>query len=817
MRPRATLPATRRSWTWWATAPTPTTFEGSRTGVDLTATTSAKRFETGVDTDNNAADFTETVPSPGTIPDDPDPHTIAEIQGTGDASPLVGDFVITQGVVTARYPNGGYDGFYIQTGGNPDTAGASDALFVYAPDLPNTAWPAIGASVEVAGDVSEFNGTTEITLVGGAGPAALAAVTPLSVPWTQLDSDAEKESHEGELVAPQGDFTVTDSFDIDNFAEIGLAAGDKPLISPTDVADAQGTDDEAVAADNEARKITLDDGASINFREAANSDTPYPWLTPTNPVRVGADVTFTGPVVLEFRNSQWKFQPRRQVTGAGASTAAFENTRTAAPGQVGGDIRLATFNVLNYFPTTGVEFDAMPNTTCTFFRDRDGQLTTVNSCNPNGPRGAADPANLARQQAKIVRAINALDASVVSLEELENSVKFGKDRDYAIGVLVNALNADAGAGTWAFAPSPAPADMPAPAQEDVIRTGFIYKPADVELVGASKILIDETHFGNAREPLAQAFKPAGTSDANAFAVIVNHFKSKGSGANDGTGQGNANPDRIGQAEALSTFADSFATERGVEAVFLAGDFNAYTFEDPMQVLYADGYTNLESTIDPGEASYSFDGMSGSLDHVVANAAAKKMVTGVDIWNINAEEAVAYEYSRYNANETMLFDGTQPFKASDHNPEVVGLNLAGVGTEEIQVIGTNDFHGRILNAGPGVPKPCRGSGAVKQLRAPNANTVFAAAGDLIGASTFESFIQDDKPTIDALNEAGLDVSAVGNHEFDQGYDDLVNRVMAPYDAATNPLGGAEWQYIGANVKLKADGGDALDEHLDQGLR
>ena len=70
-----------------------------------------------------------------------------------------------------------------------------------------------------------------------------------------------------------------------------------------------------------------------------------------------------------------------------------------------------------------------------------------------------------------------------------------------------------------------------------------------------------------------------------------------------------------------------------------------------------------------------------------------------------------------------------------------------------------------------------AGAVKQLRGENPNTVFAAAGDLIGASTFESFIQDDKPTIDALNEAGLEVSAVGNHEFDQGYDDLVNRVMA----------------------------------------
>ena len=90
------------------------------------------------------------------------------------------------------------------------------------------------------------------------------------------------------------------------------------------------------------------------------------------------------------------------------------------------------------------------------------------------------------------------------------------------------------------------------------------------------------------------------------------------------------------------------------------------------------------------------------------------------------------------------------------------------TRTIQILGTNDFHGRLQNdataatAGAAVL-----AGAVKQLRAANPDTVFAAAGDLIGASTFESFIQKDKPTIDALNEAGLEVSAAGNHEFDQG--------------------------------------------------
>ncbi|WP_205710798.1 bifunctional UDP-sugar hydrolase/5'-nucleotidase [Isoptericola sp. BMS4] len=127
--------------------------------------------------------------------------------------------------------------------------------------------------------------------------------------------------------------------------------------------------------------------------------------------------------------------------------------------------------------------------------------------------------------------------------------------------------------------------------------------------------------------------------------------------------------------------------------------------------------------------------------------------------------------------------------------------------DVQILATNDFHGRIQasrsEAGAAVL-----AGAVQQLRDENPNTVFAAAGDLIGASTFESFIQHDRPTIAALNAAGLDVSAVGNHELDQGYDDLMNRVMEPYDAETNPYGGAEWQYVAANLKVKATGDDAV---------
>ncbi len=129
--------------------------------------------------------------------------------------------------------------------------------------------------------------------------------------------------------------------------------------------------------------------------------------------------------------------------------------------------------------------------------------------------------------------------------------------------------------------------------------------------------------------------------------------------------------------------------------------------------------------------------------------------------------------------------------------------------EVQILATNDFHGRLVDNPTGAEAGAAVlAGAVKQLRAANPNTVFAAAGDLIGASTFDSFIQHDKPTIDALNEAGLEVSAVGNHELDQGYDDLVNRVMAPYHATDNPYGGAEWEYIAANLKMRATGDDAV---------
>ena len=663
------------------------TFETAKT-AGTSNTTSVSR--TAPDSDDNAADFTVGAPDPENGDSTPPPGgpieaTIAEIQGTGDTSPLAGKDVVTEGVVTAAYPTGGFNGFYLQTGGSGGdgadaTPGASDAVYVFGSS--SAAQVSVGDSVQVEGTVTEFNGLTEI---GSPTVTDLATPLPAVLPHTgSVPAAADREEHEGELWTPTGDFTVTDTYSTNQYAEIGLAAGDHPLVQPTDVADAQ--DHAAIAAieaDNADRGVVLDDGASINFLPfggGANQDIPLPWLSKANPIRVGAAATFTGPVVLDWRNSTWKFQPTHQVTGSGADVATFENTRTenAAPGDVGGDIRLATFNVLNYFNTTGVAYDAAHPGACTYYDDRDGDHVTDRDCGATGPRGAAEDEDLQRQQDKIVAAINKLGASIVSLEEIENSVALGEsDRDDALASLVDALNAAAGAGTWAFVPSPAPEDLPPVAEQDVIRTAFIYRPAAVTPVGESEVLTDAPAFSNAREPLAQAFKAAGAPDGDAFAVVVNHFKSKGSGTPDPDGQGNANADRVAQAEALWPFAEQFAADRGTDKVFLTGDFNSYTQEDPLQVLYAHGYTNLASTTSPGEATYSFDGLSGSLDHVLANDAAAAMVTGVDVWQINAEESVAFEYSRYNYNATDFYEPNQ-FRASDHDPEVVGLDLPEVG-------------------------------------------------------------------------------------------------------------------------------------------
>jgi 5'-nucleotidase len=829
------------------TAPTTGSLVNNPLVVDLIGYGTSNTFETAAapaasvstslvrtkakDTDSNAADFTTATPTPQNVASDAEPTptptptseptgeptasptatptatptavptetpapaepvAISAIQGAGETSPLSGTTVTTRGVVTASYPTGGFKGYYIQTPGtggavNLDTHTSSDGLFIYSEAT--VAAATVGSYVEVTGPVSEFSGMTQITVSAGGLTVLDEAVTAPTPAAVTVPSDAAtRESLEGMLLAPAGALTVTDNYDTNYYGSIVLAPGTSAFQTPTAVTEPGSAEYTALVAANAAAAVTLDDGASINFNSTANKGIPLPYLSTTNPVRIGAAVTFTTPVIFDYRYNAWNFQPTTQLTAENAATvqpATFANTRTAAPEDVGGDATVASFNVLNYFSTTGDEL-----TGCTYYTDRTGNKVTVNSgCDA---RGAAEDEDLQRQQDKIVAAINALGADVVTLEEIENSAAFGKDRDEALATLTAALNAAAGDGTWTFVPSPA--DVPA--DEDVIRTAFIYKGAVVAPVGES-VILEDAAFSNARLPLAQAFELVNGGSDDEFLAIVNHFKSKGSGtgadADAGDGQGASNASRVNQANALVAFADGLKADTGIERVLLTGDFNAYLKEDPIDVLLAAGYVDLGSTT--GEETYAFDGAIGSLDHIFISDTAAEDVTDVDIWNINSVESIALEYSRYNYNAADLYEA-DAYRSSDHDPILVGLDLTG-DLVDLNLLNINDFHGRIDS------NTVQFAGTIEKLRAAagEENTLFLSAGDNIGASLYASSSQGDIPTIEVLDALELKSSAVGNHEFDLGFSDLTGRVA---DAA-------DWNYLGANVYLKGTDTPALQEY------
>jgi 5'-nucleotidase len=119
---------------------------------------------------------------------------------------------------------------------------------------------------------------------------------------------------------------------------------------------------------------------------------------------------------------------------------------------------------------------------------------------------------------------------------------------------------------------------------------------------------------------------------------------------------------------------------------------------------------------------------------------------------------------------------------------------------IDIVSINDFHGRLEASAPAAGAAVLG-GMVDSYRTANPNTLFVSAGDNIGASTFTSFIQNDQPTIDALNTIGLDASAFGNHEFDQGQADVDGRILPA----------ANWPYLGANIYDRATGQPAYEQY------
>jgi uncharacterized protein len=567
---------------------------------------------------------------------------IHEIQGRGAASPLRDSIVSFTGIVTGSFVGSAkLGGFFAQS---PDDAKDSDPLtsegiFV---DLGSSASPiAVGDSVLVRGKVAESYGLTKIVEAVAtvlASGKALPAAAPLVLP---LDSLGAPERWEGMRVRVPQSLVVTGNYTLGRYGEMVLAP--RRQMAPTQVASPGAAAQAALRADSLAR-LVVDDGSSVQNPATV----PYPTggLSATNTLRTGDRVdSLEG--VLDFAFGAWTLRPTR--------APVFEpaNPRPIAPPRASEHLRVASFNVLNYFTTLG----------------------TAAACGPRRTlecRGASDTSEFRRQKAKIVSALLELDADIVGLMEIENH-----PGDSALEDLVQALCDATGPGTWKRAAT-------GPVGTDAIKVALIHKTARVEATDSVAILTSlvDPNFADTqnRPALARTFRD--NWSGRSFTVVVNHLKSKGSAcANDpdlGDGQGNCNQVRTRAARALARWTKTRPTGTTSPEVLLLGDFNAYAKEDPVRALVDSGFVNL-ALRDEGDSSYTyqFGSAFGSLDHAFATAELASKARAAH-WAINADEPVVLGYNREykSASQIESYFRPDPYASSDHDPVVVDLDFCG---------------------------------------------------------------------------------------------------------------------------------------------
>ena len=593
---------------------------------------------------------------------------IHSIQGSSASfNPAFAGLQTIEGVVVAAFPGAnGLNGFFVQEEDADADADplTSEGIFVFDPN--GRFGGSVGSKVRVTGDVREFtSGSSGIagpysssltqlydpSLILDLGTVALPAAISVALPVADVTLLERFEGMRVQVSASTGELIVTDTFKLGRFGQVGLSAGER-LAQFTQINAPSVSGYADYLADILTKSIILDDGSSRQNPDPVLHSRGAQPLSAVNTLRGGDSIGFITGVLDE------RFEGYRVQT---LTPAAFTSTnpRPAAPPAVGGDLRVGTFNVLN------------------FFSDLD---TNAVVSIPGGvsfePRGANSALELSRQREKLITAILGLNADVLGLVEIEN------DGPATLASLVDSLNAVAGAGTYAFVDDTALIDDPNPALNavgsDAIKVAILYKPGAVLPAGDARSYAEPDPVNPIfdRPPIAQTFE---TPTGGRFTLVVNHFKSKGSSAgrlgdaDQRDGQGLSNATRVAQSEALLDFVNELRTSSGDTDVLVLGDLNAYGREDPIKTLTDGGFVNL---FDDDSYSYQFNGQWGSLDHALATSSLSAQVTGATKWHINSDEPVVLDYNTEFKSSAQInsFFNADPFRTSDHDPILIGLNL-----------------------------------------------------------------------------------------------------------------------------------------------
>ena len=665
-------------------------FEGTAT-PGLSNTTAALRTSNGCsDTDNNAADYIIDTPAPrntssptntcdGTpvtpTPTPGDTTPIYTIQGstmgiTSLESPLTGESVTTEGVVTAVLGNG----FFVQdvTGdGDPTT---SDGLFVFTDSTPTVS---SGDLVRVAGTVTEFRGShsndltlTQLTDPGlnimVTGSTALPAPVVIDAPnesinpdgivyWERLESmhtTLDAPTVVGSTFARFGEFWVVGAQDTapgSGFQSSGnLVLRDLPD-------DAVDYNPERIVIDDETRV-----GGGDNTRiVTAGSESAQ--------VRVTVGDTFASiSGVVDYRFGLYRMQPLSDpeatlTSRQGPPAIGFSGIRATATDE----LSVVSFNFENFF-------DAVddPN-------KADSPILTATE--------------IERKAAKLTLAIadELKCPDIIVIAEIEEALVLNGDANGNVrGTDVQALVPRlAGRGCPYLAASRDATD------DRSIEAAFMYR-TDRGITLDSFYLATEGdtdtpakpdtnnafnglgQFGDSREPLVGEFRVDGAP----IIIIGNHWNSKG--GDDGL-YGNIQPpvrdseeQRKLQAQYVRDYLDEVVfTVNPNAAVVVAGDLNDFPFpepgegNDPVTILKSISTAPLTNLIDQlpesEQYTYVFQGNSQVLDHIIVSSAMLNTVQDVTTAQINARFGGLYED-----------DTTTSASASDHDPVIAWFSRSG---------------------------------------------------------------------------------------------------------------------------------------------
>ena len=584
---------------------------------------------------------------------------IYDVQGTGASSPLNDQTLTVEGVVTGDFQDGDADdtrnlgGFFIQDVPDADVA-TSDGVFIYDGNNPAVD-VAAGDRVHVEGTVKEYFGETQIqagnvTVTGTGSILATEVNLPAASTATNSDGDliADLERYEGMLIRFPQTLTVNRLRELERFGEVLLSEGGRQYaFTNQNVPDVA-----AYSAHLEAmtkRRVYLDDGLR------ANNAVPIQYLDAGSSgdysIRIGDEVARLTGVLRFSRASGSSGTEAYRLMPTTDPEFDSVNPRPGSP-SVGGTLRVVSLNVNNFFSTV----DSGPDI-----------------CGPAGTddcRGANSPEELSRQLSKIVTELAMLDSDIVGLVELENNVST------SLQILVDALNAAVGPSTYSYVDTGTIGD-------DAIKVGLLFKPATVQAVGSFAILdssVDPRFDDSRNRPvLAQTFQAI--ANAAQLTVLVNHLKSKSSSCASsgdpdlGDGQSNCGATRNAAANAMVDWIATDPTSSGDADFLIIGDPNAHTHGHAIRAFRDAGYSDLAETF-IGTTSYSFEfeGQSGALDHALASASLVPQVADVVEWHINADEPRVLDYNLEFDRDPGLFDSSIPYRASDHDPLIIGLDL-----------------------------------------------------------------------------------------------------------------------------------------------